>query len=82
MVEKPTYLGLLNAVANAECRAHAYLTAWADVTPAAAVGGEVLVSVSSLGQDGLGGRYTLGEQRDLTLKGIAEPVPVVSIGWD
>jgi rubrerythrin len=33
MSEKPTYLGLLNAVAVAEGRAHAYLRAWAEVTP-------------------------------------------------
>src|SRR5262249_11556049 len=33
MATKPSYLGLLNAIANAECQAHAYLTAWAEVTP-------------------------------------------------
>jgi rubrerythrin len=33
MPEKPTYLGLLNAIACAEGRAHTYLSAWADVTP-------------------------------------------------
>ena len=33
MSTKPSYLGLLNAIALAECRAHAYLTAWADITP-------------------------------------------------
>jgi rubrerythrin len=33
MGTKPSYLGLLNAIANAECQAHAYLTAWAEVTP-------------------------------------------------
>ena len=33
MTEKPSYLGLLNAVALAESRAHEYLTAWAAVTP-------------------------------------------------
>jgi rubrerythrin len=32
MTEKPSYLGMLNAVANAETRAHCYLTAWAEVT--------------------------------------------------
>ena len=31
--EKPSYLGLLNAIAFAETRAHEYLTAWAEVTP-------------------------------------------------
>jgi rubrerythrin len=33
VTEKPSYLGLLNAVALAESRAHEYLTAWAGVTP-------------------------------------------------
>jgi rubrerythrin len=33
MPEKPSYLGLLNAVANAETNAAAYLGAWAEVTP-------------------------------------------------
>ncbi len=30
---KPKYLGLLNAISNAESAAGVYLTAWADVTP-------------------------------------------------
>jgi hypothetical protein len=34
---KPTYLGLLNAVAVAESNAHEYLTAWIAVTPSAEV---------------------------------------------
>jgi rubrerythrin len=33
MAEKPTYLGLLNAVALAESRAYQYFTAWAEATP-------------------------------------------------
>jgi rubrerythrin len=33
MPEKPSYLGLLNAIAVAESRAHTYLTAWIKVTP-------------------------------------------------
>ena len=33
MSEKPSYLGLLNAVSNAESQAECYLTAWAEVTP-------------------------------------------------
>ena len=33
MSEKPTYLGLLNAIAVAESRANTYLRAWAGVTP-------------------------------------------------
>src|SRR5580692_1413889 len=32
MTDKPSYLGLLNAISVAESQAHAYLTAWADVT--------------------------------------------------
>jgi hypothetical protein len=32
MSDKPSYLGLLNAISVAEGRAHAYLTAWADTT--------------------------------------------------
>jgi hypothetical protein len=35
--DKPTYLGLLNAIALAESRAHRYLMAWADATSDAAV---------------------------------------------
>ena len=31
--QKPKYLGLLNAISNAESAAGVYLTAWADVTP-------------------------------------------------
>jgi rubrerythrin len=30
---KPSYLGLLNAIANAEANTYAYLTAWAELTP-------------------------------------------------
>ena len=33
MSEKPSYLGLLNAVSNAESQAECYLNAWAGVTP-------------------------------------------------
>src|SRR6476646_1733780 len=32
MADKPSYLGLLNAIAVAESRAQTYLCAWADVT--------------------------------------------------
>jgi len=31
--DKPSYLGLLNAIALAESRAHCYLTAWINTTP-------------------------------------------------
>ena len=37
MSEKPSYLGLLNAIAVAETQAHEYLTAWIAVTPSAEV---------------------------------------------
>jgi rubrerythrin len=33
MSDKPTYLGLLNAIALNETRAHEYLQAWIEVTP-------------------------------------------------
>jgi len=33
MTEKPSYLSLLNRIANAEGDAECYLSAWADVTP-------------------------------------------------
>jgi Mn-containing catalase len=33
MSDKPSYLGLLNAIAVGEARAHAYLTEWASITP-------------------------------------------------
>jgi hypothetical protein len=35
--DKPSYLGLLNAIAQGESRAHCYLTAWADATSDTAV---------------------------------------------
>jgi class 3 adenylate cyclase len=46
---------------------------------AAASAGEVLVSCASL--DGIADRYTVREQRSLTLKGIADPVAVASVVW-
>jgi rubrerythrin len=33
MADKPSYLGMLNAISLAESAAHEYLTAWAEVTP-------------------------------------------------
>jgi hypothetical protein len=39
----------------------------------------VLVSCSSL--DGISDRYTVRDQRALTLKGIADPVSVASVVW-
>ena len=42
MSDKPSYLGLLNAIAIAEGHAHAYLCAWAETTPSADVRGVLL----------------------------------------
>jgi rubrerythrin len=46
MSDKPSYLGLLNAVSNAEGTANTYLRAWADVTPSADVR-RVLLTVAA-----------------------------------
>jgi rubrerythrin len=46
MSDKPTYLGLLNAVSLAEGRAHTYLCAWASRTPSADVR-RVLLTVAA-----------------------------------
>jgi rubrerythrin len=46
MSDKPSYLGLLNAVSNAEGTANVYLRAWADVTPSADVR-KVLLTVAA-----------------------------------
>jgi class 3 adenylate cyclase len=46
---------------------------------AAALPGEILVSAATL--DGLGTSYRTREQRSETLKGVAEPVAVVSLEW-
>jgi hypothetical protein len=46
MPEKPSYLGLLNAIANAEGVAQTYLCAWADVTPSVDVR-RVLLTVAA-----------------------------------
>jgi len=46
MGHKPSYLGLLNAIAVAESQAHEYLHVWADVTPSADVR-EVLLTVAA-----------------------------------
>lgn len=53
MADKPSYLGLLNAVANAECRAHAYLSAWADVTPDPEVRSVLLTIAAREGEHGM-----------------------------
>ena len=54
MPRKPSYLGLLNAIALGEARAHRYLTAWIDVTPDQAVR-KVLATVAAReGEHGMG----------------------------
>jgi rubrerythrin len=53
MSDKPTYLGLLNAVALAESRAHTYLCAWADVTPSADVRRVLLTVAAREGEHGM-----------------------------
>jgi rubrerythrin len=53
MSSKPSYLGLLNAISLAECRAHAYLTVWADKTPSADVRKVLLTVAAREGEHGL-----------------------------
>lgn len=53
MSEKPTYLGLLNTIAVVEARAHAYLTAWADVTSDPAVRSVLRTVAAREGEHGM-----------------------------
>ena len=53
MSDKPSYLGLLNAIAVAEARAHEYLTAWAECTPSADVRGVLLTVAAREGEHGM-----------------------------
>src|SRR5262245_35945852 len=53
MADKPSYLGLLNAVSNAETRAHCYLTAWAEVTPDPDVRAVLLTVAAREGEHGM-----------------------------
>jgi rubrerythrin len=53
MAEKPSYLGLLNAISVLECRAHEYLTAWADVTPNAEVRSVLQTVAAREGEHGM-----------------------------
>jgi rubrerythrin len=53
MPDKPSYLGLLNAISCAETRAHCYLTAWADVTPDPDVRGVLLTVAAREGEHGM-----------------------------
>ena len=50
---KPSYLGLLNAIAVAEAQAHEYLTAWAAVTPNADVRKVLLTVAAREGEHGM-----------------------------
>ena len=53
MSDKPSYLGLLNAIAVAEAQAHTYLTAWADCTPSADVRRVLLTVAAREGEHGM-----------------------------
>src|SRR5438094_2215131 len=53
MPDKPSYLGLLNAVSCAETRAHHYLTAWAEVTPDPDVRAVLLTVAAREGEHGM-----------------------------
>ena len=53
MSEKPSYLGLLNAVSLAETAAYEYLSAWAAVTPSEGVRSTLLTVAAREGEHGL-----------------------------
>jgi rubrerythrin len=53
MADKPSYLGLLNAISCAETRAHCYLTAWAEVTPDPDVRQVLLTVAAREGEHGM-----------------------------
>ncbi len=53
MSEKPSYLGLLNAISLAESEAHEYLTAWAAVTPHEGVRQTLLAVAAREGEHGM-----------------------------
>jgi rubrerythrin len=53
MSEKPSYLGLLNAISLAESRAHEYLTAWAGVTADPEVRAVLLKVAAREGEHGM-----------------------------
>jgi rubrerythrin len=50
---KPSYLGLLNAIAIAEARAHEYLVVWADATPCEEVRKVLLTVAAREGEHGM-----------------------------
>src|SRR4029078_12717469 len=53
MSDKPSSLGLLNAVSLAESAAHEYLTAWAAVTPHEGVKATLLAVAAREGEHGM-----------------------------
>ena len=53
MSDKPSYLGLLNAIAVAESHACEYLTVWADTTPSAEVRQVLLTVAAREGEHGM-----------------------------
>jgi len=53
MSDKPSYLGLLNAISLAETRACEYLTAWIDVTPSPEVRRVLQIVAAREGEHGL-----------------------------
>ena len=53
MSDKPSYLGLLNAISLAETEAHEYLTAWAAVTPHEGVRATLLTVAAREGEHGM-----------------------------
>ena len=53
MAEKPSYLKLLNAISCAETRAHAYLSAWAEVTTDPDVKAVLLTVAAREGEHGM-----------------------------
>jgi rubrerythrin len=53
MPDKPSYLGLLNAIAVAESNAHEYLQAWIAVTPSAEVGAVLRTVAAREGEHGM-----------------------------
>ena len=53
MRHKPSYLGLLNAIAVAEAQAHEYLHVWADATPSEDVRKVLLTVAAREGEHGM-----------------------------
>jgi rubrerythrin len=53
MSDKPSYLGLLNAIAVAETQAHEYLTCWAATTPSPDVRKVLLTVAAREGEHGM-----------------------------